>query len=162
MQWHRIVREATKIICYLCRSCGHKRCNGWDMMVWDMNAVRHWQMAHCAKQRHDVNEAGWGVAGTYRVLEARLVSSCLSWPSRASPHLSLLLASRGVAMNILLKVKPGPMGHPSLNHHHRATTQTKPKKKQANTLVTTGIKEQRGEGAQPTRFREKPVGRARY
>ena len=32
----------------------------------------------------------------YRVEEAKLVSSCLSWPSRARPHLSLLLASRGV------------------------------------------------------------------
>ena len=30
------------------------------------------------------------------VVEARLVSSCLSWPSRAKPRLSLLSLSRGV------------------------------------------------------------------
>ena len=33
---------------------------------------------------------------TYRVEEAKFVSSCFSWPSKARPHLSLLLASKGV------------------------------------------------------------------
>lgn len=51
---------------------------------------------------------------TYRVLEAKLVSSCFNWPSKASPHLSLLFASRGVKENTLLKVNPGPTGQPSL------------------------------------------------
>lgn len=48
------------------------------------------------------------------MLDAKLVSSCFNCPSRARPHLSLLLASRGVSVKTLLKVKPGPMGHPSL------------------------------------------------
>lgn len=54
---------------------------------------------------------------TYSVLEARLVSSCLSWPSRAKPHLSLLFARSGVTMYILLCVNPGPIGQPSLFLH---------------------------------------------
>lgn len=51
---------------------------------------------------------------SYRVLDARLVSSSLIWPSRASPHLSLLSARSGFRENTLLSVKPGPTGHPSL------------------------------------------------
>lgn len=51
---------------------------------------------------------------TYNVLDARLVSSCFSWPSNARPHLSLLLANNGVSSNTLDKVKPGPTVHPSL------------------------------------------------
>lgn len=51
---------------------------------------------------------------TYKVLDAKLVSSCFNCPSKARPHLSLLLARRGVRVNTLLKVKPGPMGQPSL------------------------------------------------
>jgi hypothetical protein len=51
---------------------------------------------------------------TYNVLEAKFVSSCFNWPSRASPHLSLLLANNGMRVNTLDRVKPGPMGHPSL------------------------------------------------
>ena len=58
---------------------------------------------------------------TYSVLEARLVSSCLSWPSSASPHLSLLLASSGVTVNTLLSVNPGPTGQPSLDTTHTVT-----------------------------------------
>lgn len=46
-------------------------------------------------------------ARTYNVLDARFVSSCFSCPSRASPHLSLLLASNGVSWNTLDRVKPG-------------------------------------------------------
>lgn len=53
-------------------------------------------------------------ANTHNVLEARLVSSCLSWPSSARPHLSLLLASSGVSVNTLDSVKPGATWHPSL------------------------------------------------
>lgn len=60
------------------------------------------------------NEKRNRVQVTYKVLEARFVSSCFNCPSRAKPHLSLLLARRGVITNTLLKVKPGPMGHPSL------------------------------------------------
>lgn len=52
----------------------------------------------------------------YRVLDAKLVSSCLSWPSRARAHLSLLLARSGVNVNTLLSVKPGPTEHPSLTN----------------------------------------------
>lgn len=46
--------------------------------------------------------------------EARLVSSCLSCPSNASPLFSLLLAKSGVKLYTLDKVNPGPTGHPSL------------------------------------------------
>ena len=51
---------------------------------------------------------------THSVEEARFVSSCLSCPSRASPHLSLLLASSGVSMYTLFRVEPEPSGKPSL------------------------------------------------
>lgn len=63
-------------------------------------------------------QAQFQASRPYRVLDAKLVSSCLSWPSRASPHLSLLSARRGVNMNTLLSVKPGPTGHPSLTVEH--------------------------------------------
>lgn len=65
-----------------------------------------------------VSQAQFQASCPYRVLDAKLVSSCLSWPSRASPHLSLLLARRGVKVNTLLSVKPGPTGHPSLTFEH--------------------------------------------
>lgn len=51
---------------------------------------------------------------TYKVLDAKFVSSCFNCPSKAKPHLSLLLANRGVKTKTLLTVKPGPIGHPSL------------------------------------------------
>lgn len=51
---------------------------------------------------------------TYKVLDARLVSSCFNWPSSARPHLSLLLANKGVNENTLDNVKPGCTWHPSL------------------------------------------------
>lgn len=51
---------------------------------------------------------------TYSVLDARFVSSCLSWPSSARPHLSLLFANSGVSVNTLDNVKPGATLHPSL------------------------------------------------
>ncbi|CAB0006902.1 unnamed protein product, partial [Nesidiocoris tenuis] len=38
---------------------------------------------------------------THKVEDAKFVSSCLSWPSSASPHLSLLLAKSGVSENTL-------------------------------------------------------------
>lgn len=41
------------------------------------------------------------------MLDARLVSSCLSWPSRARPRLSLLSASVGLREKTLLRVNPG-------------------------------------------------------
>lgn len=62
-------------------------------------------------QQHEVIRT---VSITYSVLEAKLVSSCFNCPSNARPHLSLLLARRGVRVNTLLKVNPGPMGQPSL------------------------------------------------
>lgn len=51
---------------------------------------------------------------TYSVLDAKLVSSCFSWPSSARPHLSLLLANNGVSVNTRDNVKPGATWHPSL------------------------------------------------
>lgn len=44
---------------------------------------------------------------THSVLEARLVSSCLSFPSRARPRLSRLLARNGVTVKTLQKVELG-------------------------------------------------------
>ena len=41
---------------------------------------------------------GLGRAGPHRVLEARFVSSCLSFPSRARPRFSRLLARKGVSV----------------------------------------------------------------
>lgn len=38
------------------------------------------------------------------VLEARFVSSCLIFPSRAMPLLSRLLASKGSSVSVLVKV----------------------------------------------------------
>lgn len=52
---------------------------------------------------------------TYNVLDAKFVSSCFSWPSNASPHLSLLFASNGVISKTLDSVKPGWMVLPSLD-----------------------------------------------
>jgi len=72
-------------------------------------------MKLCEKTMITVNESfRCERAQTYNVLEARFVSSCFNCPSRANPHLSLLLASSGVIVNTLLSVNPGPMGHPSL------------------------------------------------
>lgn len=51
---------------------------------------------------------------TYTVEDARFVSSSLSLPSKARPHLSRLLARRGVKVKTLLMEKPGPTGQPSL------------------------------------------------
>lgn len=56
----------------------------------------------------------WLFHFTYNVLDARFVSSCFNWPSRARPHLSLLLANNGVSWNTFDKVKPGWTWHPSL------------------------------------------------
>lgn len=48
---------------------------------------------------HAAGEAGaLGGRGTHSVLEARLVSSCLSFPSSASPRFSRLLARKGVSV----------------------------------------------------------------
>lgn len=55
---------------------------------------------------------------TYKVEEARFVSSCFSWPSSARPHLSLLLANNGVSSNVFDNVNPGPSGNPSLYKTH--------------------------------------------
>jgi hypothetical protein len=49
------------------------------------------------------------------VEEARLVSSCLSFPSNAKPLLSLLLAKSGVNVYTLDIVELGFIGNPSLN-----------------------------------------------
>ncbi len=54
---------------------------------------------------------------SYRVDEAKFVSSCLSCPSSASPHLSLLLANSGVSVYTLFSVEPEPNGKPSLKTH---------------------------------------------
>lgn len=56
------------------------------------------------KEEHDPSRKR---SNTYNVLEARLVSSCLSCPSSARPHLSLLLANSGVSVNTLDSVNPG-------------------------------------------------------
>lgn len=47
---------------------------------------------------------------SYMVLDARLLSSCFNWPSRASPRLSLLFFNNGCTVNTLDNVKPGPTG----------------------------------------------------
>ena len=62
----------------------------------------------------------WGKPndGTHKVLEAKFVSSCLSWPSRASPRLSLLLLRSGERRKTLDKLNPGPTGHPSQEPHY--------------------------------------------
>lgn len=44
---------------------------------------------------------------THSVLEARFVSSCFSFPSRARPRFSRLLARNGVRVNTLQKVELG-------------------------------------------------------
>lgn len=51
---------------------------------------------------------------TYKVLDAKFVSSCFNCPSKARPHLSLLLANNGVKVNTFDRVKPGCTWHPSL------------------------------------------------
>lgn len=49
---------------------------------------------HC---RREQKSRGWsGGGGAHSVLEAKLVSSCLSLPSSASPRFSRLLARKGV------------------------------------------------------------------
>lgn len=50
---------------------------------------------------------GPGPGHTHSVLEAKLVSSCLSFPSRARPRLSRLLARNGVTVKTLQKVELG-------------------------------------------------------
>ena len=51
---------------------------------------------------------------TYKVLDAKFVSSCFNWPSSAKPHLSLLFANRGVNVKTFESVNPGCTWHPSL------------------------------------------------
>lgn len=53
------------------------------------------------------NDIAGQCLSTHIVLDARLVSSCLSWPSRARPRLSLLSASVGLREKTLLSVNPG-------------------------------------------------------
>lgn len=47
------------------------------------------------------------VGETYSVLDAKLVSSCFSLPSSASPRFSRLLARNGVSVKTLQKVELG-------------------------------------------------------
>lgn len=61
---------------------------------------------------------------THTVEEAKLVSSSLSFPSRARPHLSRLLLRRGVSVKTLLMEKPGPTGQPSLQQHNHSSVTT--------------------------------------
>lgn len=70
--------------------------------------------------REEVSGCGWCVSA-HTVEEARLVSSCLSCPSRARPRLSLLSASSGRTENTLLRVNPGATGQPTLQHIHLHT-----------------------------------------
>lgn len=42
------------------------------------------------------------VSGAHMVLEARFVSSCLIFPSKAMPLLSRLLASKGTSVSVLV------------------------------------------------------------
>lgn len=51
---------------------------------------------------------------THIVDDARFVSSCLSWPSKAKPLLSLLLANKGLTEKTLDIVNPGETGQPAL------------------------------------------------
>lgn len=50
----------------------------------------------------------------YIVDDAKFVSSCLSFPSKARPRLSLLLAKRGVSVYTFDIVELGFNGNPSL------------------------------------------------
>lgn len=58
---------------------------------------------------------------THTVEDAKLVSSSLSFPSRARPHLSRLLLRSGVSVKTLLMEKPGPTGQPSLQQHNHSS-----------------------------------------
>lgn len=51
---------------------------------------------------------------TYKVVEARLVSSFLICPSSAIPRLSLLLDSAGCKYTTFCRLEPGLIGQPSL------------------------------------------------
>lgn len=51
------------------------------------------------------------------VLEARFVSSCLSFPSRAMPRLSRLLANKGTRVSVVVRVLLG--GTFSLQAEHQ-------------------------------------------
>lgn len=68
------------------------------------------------RERHGLQ----GVS-THTVEDAKLVSSSLSFPSRARPHLSRLLLRSGVSVKTLLMEKPGPTGQPSLQQHNHSS-----------------------------------------
>lgn len=58
--------------------------------------------------RRKINERGFQFGQfTYKVLDAKFVSSCFNCPSRASPHLSLLFTNNGVKVKTFERVKPG-------------------------------------------------------
>ena len=92
----------------------------------------------------------------HSVEEARLVSSCLSCPSSASPHLSLLLASSGRTITTLLRVKPGPTGHPSLRHPPRLS-QKGPRTHPEHEPRPRSHVDQRSQGERSRKWRTHPI-----
>lgn len=84
----------------------------WDQLPvllevppWDLLHPKHhpwsrgWMPTRARSCPHAAGKAGaLGGRGTHSVLEARLVSSCLSFPSSASPRFSRLLARKGVSV----------------------------------------------------------------
>lgn len=73
-------------------------------MIWPVSSLRSYERSP-HEEKYDI--AGRQCLSTHIVLDARLVSSCLSWPSRARPRLSLLSASVGLREKTLLSVNPG-------------------------------------------------------
>lgn len=51
---------------------------------------------------------------THIVDDAKFVSSCFNWPSKANPLLSLLFANKGRTANTFDIVNPGETGQPAL------------------------------------------------
>ena len=56
----------------------------------------------------------WENDETYIVDEAKFVSSCFNFPSKAKPRLSLLFARSGVNEYTFVRFEQGVIGNPSL------------------------------------------------
>lgn len=54
---------------------------------------------------------------TYKVVEAKLVFSLLSCPSRATPRRSRFVVNVGIKYITFCNDEPGLIGHPSLQYH---------------------------------------------
>ncbi len=58
---------------------------------------------------------------TYMVEDAKFVSSCFNWPSKAKPRLSLLFDNVGLTVYTFDNVKPGPTGQPALQYEKKTS-----------------------------------------